>query len=405
MNVGDGVRIALRAMLANRLRSSLTMLGLMIGVGSVILLVAVGNGAQDAISGKLANLGTRSISVFPRGTFGENTGTESRAPELTRDDVDALRRRGSAAGIESVIPVSMPTVTLTWQGSSYSPEAFVGTTPPYLGARDYDVAKGRTFTEREDVERRRVMIVGETVVDELFDGRDPIGEQVSVNNVRFEVVGVFAERGGEFGGDGDDIVMAPFGAVESNLTGPNVPLGQILVQATSEQTTGLAEREVWATLLAEHDVDDAADADFLVANLGTIVEVANTTTRIFTLLLAGVAGISLLVGGIGVMNIMLVTVSERTREIGIRKAIGAQRVHIVGQFMLEALVLSMAGGLAGVLLGVGLGQLGVESFQPAVSWGSVILAFSVSVLIGLFFGIYPANRAAALRPIEALRYE
>jgi putative ABC transport system permease protein len=405
VNVRDSIRIAVRAMRANRLRSGLTMLGLSIGVGAVILLVAVGNGAQQAINGQLEELGTNSLSVFTRGRIGPNsTGTHSRRAELTLDDVKALRRRGESAGIRTVVPVLNPPVTFSYRGTSYSPLAFAGTSPSYLVAQNYGVARGRLFSAADDRERRRVMLVGQTVVKEVFNGRDPIGKEVGVNGSRFEVIGVLEARGGDVVDD-DDIAIAPFGAVESNLTGPNPPLGSIVVQATSRQTTGLAQREVHATLLAAHHIDDPKDVDFDIFNSSLIREVADTTARILTFLLAGVAGISLLVGGIGVMNIMLVTVTERTREIGIRKAIGARRSHIVGQFLLEALVLSMLGGGAGVVVGVGLGQLGSAEFQPHVSPTSVIVAFSVSVMVGLFFGLYPANRAAALRPIDALRYE
>jgi len=405
MNTLDSVRIAVRAMLAHRLRSLLTMLGLTIGVGAVILLVAVGNGAQAAINAELEDLGTRSVFAFPRGTFGDNTGTRSRAPELTLRDAEALRRRGEAGAIGSVVPILRPSVTMTWRGTRYSPEEFAGSTPEYLSAQNYKLARGTTFDEGDDRQRNRVMILGQTVVRELFGGRDPIGERVSVNGARYRVIGVFAARGEGFGGDQDDAAVAPFGAVESSLSGANSPLQSILVQATSRQSTGIAEQAMTQTLLDEHNIENPDDADFLVFNSSSIIAVANTTTQIFTYLLAGVAGISLLVGGIGVMNIMLVTVSERTREIGIRKAIGAQRSAIVGQFLLEALVLSGIGGLIGVIAGVGLGQVGAGSFQPIVSWPSVVVAFTVSVTIGLFFGIYPANRAAALRPIEALRYE
>ena len=405
MSVRDSIRIAVRAMRANRLRSILTMLGLSIGVAAVILLVAVGNGAQRAITEQLAELGPNTLTVLPSGTIGPNaTGRRSRAAELTLDDVEALSQRGEAAAIKTVVPVLNPSVSMSWRGESYSPRAFAGTTPTYLIAQNYKVERGRLFDRSDDRERRRVMLVGQTVVRELFGGNDPVGQSVGVNGSRFEVIGVLEEQGGQVI-DEDDIAIAPFGAVESNLTVAGAPLGSIVVEATSAQTTRLAERETSATLMQSHNIDDPEDVDFEIFNSSSILDVANTSAQVFTILLAGVAGISLVVGGIGVMNIMLVTVTERTREIGIRKAIGAQRSHIVGQFLLEALVLSVLGGLAGVAGGVALGQLGNEQFQPVVSPGSVVLAFTVCVMVGLFFGLYPANRAARLRPIDALRYE
>ena len=405
MNARDAVMLAVRAMRANRLRSALTMLGLSIGVGAVILLVAVGNGAQRAIDKQLEELGTNTLSVFPGGRIGSNSvAPRGRAPELTLDDVAALRRRGEADGIRSVVAVLNPSVTFTREGESYSPAAFAGTSPSYLTAQNYRVGRGRLFTAEEDRARRRVIVVGQTVVDEVWEGTDPLGEEVSINGARFRVIGVLEERGEDVVDD-DDIAIAPFGAVESNLTGSNPPLGSILVEATSRDATEQAEAATRETLLATHRIDDPDDVDFDIFNASLIRNVANTSARVFTFLLAGIAGISLVVGGIGVMNIMLVTVTERTREIGIRKAIGAQRSDIVGQFLLEALVLSVLGGVAGVVGGVALGQLGTAEFQPAVSWLSVVVAFCVSVLVGLFFGLYPANRAAALRPIDALRYE
>jgi putative ABC transport system permease protein len=402
----DSVRIALRSMVSHRLRSLLTMLGLTIGVAAVILLVAVGNGAQKVILASLENFGTNVIFIVPRGEIGANrVGTEGRQIELTLDDVAALRRRGEAAGIREVVPVINPAAPkMTWRGGTFTPSAFAGAPPPYLSVQNYSMARGRFYTEAEDRERRRVLVVGQTVVDELFDGEDPVGQRVSVKGVTFEVIGVLESRGGAFF-DEDDIALAPFNAVESTMTGPDPPLASIIAQATSRQAIPVAVREVWATLMETHRIDDPDDVDFQVFNASSVVEAADQSARVFTILLAGVAGISLLVGGIGVMNIMLVTVSERTREIGIRKAIGAQRSDIVGQFLLEALVLSCLGGFAGVLLGVGLGQIGNEEFQPIVTTGSVVIAFMVAVLVGLFFGIYPANHAAAMRPIDALRHE
>lgn len=404
--IRDSVRIAQRAIRANRLRSALTMLGLIIGVSSVIILLAVGRGAQAAIGGELEDLGTNVITVLRRGEVGPNqTGTQSQKAELTMDDVEALEDRGAGGGILRVAPVLNTGVRLTWGGATYAPSSFAGTTPTYLEAQNVKVERGRLWDVEEERTRRRVALVGPTVVEELFGGADPMGERISVNGRRFEVIGVLKAQGGGGPFDEDDVLIVPYGAAESNLTGAGSSLGQILVQATSQEATPLAERTIRETLLAEHGIEDPGDADFQVFNQAQIIAVASTIFSLLRLLLGAVAGISLLVGGIGVMNIMLVTVSERTREIGIRKAIGAQRRHIVGQFLLEALMLSSLGGLLGVALGVGVGQISVSNFSPEVTPSSVLVAFGVATSIGLFFGIYPANRAAAMRPIDALRYE
>ncbi len=404
--IGDSARIAIRAILANRLRSALTMLGLVIGVSSVIILLAVGRGAQVAIGGELEDLGTNVITVLRRGEVGPNqTGTESREVELSLDDVEALQEHGAAGGIRRVVPVLNTGVRLTWRGATYLPSAFAGTTLDYLDARNVGVDAGRAWEPQEERTRARVVVLGRTVARELLGSTDPLGERVAINGRRFEVIGLLEAHGGGGPFDEDDVIIVPFGAAESNLTGSRGELGQILVQATSEEAIPLAERTVRETLLEEHDLENPGDADFQVFNQAQIRAVADTTFSLLRLLLGAVAGISLLVGGIGVMNIMLVTVSERTREIGIRKAIGARRVHIVGQFLLEALMLSSLGGLIGAAVGIGVAQLGNEVFQPVVTPTSVIVALGVSMLVGLFFGSYPANRAAAMRPIDALRFE
>jgi len=404
--IRDSVRIAVRAILANRLRSALTMLGLIIGVSSVIILLAVGRGAQGAIAGELEDLGTNVLTVLRRGEVGPNqTGTQSRDVELSLEDVEALQNRGEAGGILRAVPVLNTRVTLTWQGATYAPSSFAGTTLDYLSAQNVRVDAGRAWDADDERRRERVVILGRTVSRELFGSANPLGERISVNGRRFEVIGLLKAQGGGGPFDEDDVILVPFGAAESNLTGSGSELGQILVQATSQEATTLAETTTRETLLEEHDIEDPGDADFQIFNQAQIRAVADTTFGLLRLLLGAVAGISLLVGGIGVMNIMLVTVSERTREIGIRKAIGAQRIHIVGQFLLEALMLSSLGGVIGVAVGVGVAQIGTEAFQPIVTWTSVVVAFGVSMLVGLFFGSYPANRAASMRPIDALRFE
>lgn len=402
--IRDSARIALRALLANRMRAVLTMLGLVIGVSSVIILLAVGQGAQGLINNQLKGLGGDIVRVAKAENTSSSSGTDSEVVEPTLDDVEALEAKGAEGGIRRVSPVLSPQVEVNWRGRNDSPSQVEGSTLDYVATNGFQTSHGRLWTETEEAERTRVAVIGTTVQKDLFAGEDPIGQRVSIDDKPFEVIGVLKVAGGLGPDDDNDIILMPYGAVESNLSGAGAPLGQIVVQATSQEDTTLAQETIEATLREQHEITDVAKS-FQFTNGGEIRSVSGTIVSTLTYLLAGVGGISLFVGGIGVMNIMLVTVSERTREIGIRKAIGAQRSHIVGQFLLEALMLSGLGGAIGVLLGISVGLVSVSGFTPVVSANSVYIAFGVSVGIGLFFGIYPASRAANLRPIEALRYE
>jgi putative ABC transport system permease protein len=301
--------------------------------------------------------------------------------------------------------VSVSSVNATYNGATHAVQTFTGTTPSYLTINDNTVQAGTTLTDSDYTGHRRAALLGQTVATDLIGGNGLaiVGQTVQFNGVSYEVVGVLTAKGSQGPQDRDDLVIAPLTSVQDTLA-PYGTLSSIAAEATNAQQVDTAQSQVSQILISRHHVT-AATADFTINNPSSILDTVNTVTGIFTLLLGGVAGISLFVGGIGVMNIMLVTVTERTREIGIRKAIGAQRSAIVGQFLLEAVVLSLAGGVIGVIIGVLVSQLKIGTFQLVVAPYSIVLAFVVSVAIGLFFGWYPANRAASLRPIDALRYE
>ena len=408
--ITENVAIAVRGIAANRLRSALTMLGILIGVGSVILLVAVGTGSSAAVKKQLDSLGTNTLTVFKAGGFGgfggrSRTGTQSRQITLTPADVTALQDPVNAPDIAQVAPTVNASPTGTYQGSTYAPGRFIGTTANYASITNNSVVQGTFFTADDVDQHHKVVVLGSTVVTNLFGtGVNPVGDSVQFGNGTFRVIGVLKSKGTNGVQDQDDIAMAPVTAVEDVLTGTTGGYSGITLQAASSKRAGAAQSEVESILNARHP-STTGTSSFQVLNQASLIATSNSTNHVLTVLLGAVAAISLLVGGIGVMNIMLVTVTERTREIGIRKAIGARRSDILGQFLVEAVLLSLLGGIAGVIAGVVGSRFRIVGIQPVVQLYSVGLAFGVALLVGLFFGIYPANRAASLRPIEALRYE
>ncbi|HKI92868.1 MAG TPA: ABC transporter permease [Gaiellaceae bacterium] len=406
MSIIESFRMAVQGVLSNRLRSLLTMLGITIGVAAVIILVAVGNGSSAAVQQQIEGLGTNIVTVMPGG-FGRGRGSGGRRSsftQLTLKDVKALQDANAAPDVKSVTPVvDAQSVTTTFGSATYSPAQFVGTTPSYEEARKAPVQAGTFITPQEESQHARVVVLGTTVVTNLFGNANPLGQTVKVNGINFTVTGVLVAKGTNGFQDQDDIAIAPLSTTQELLTGVTGGLSQIVIEATSSGTVNAAEAEATSILTPTHSSNGTAE--FRVLNQASLLSTTASTNHVFTVLLAAVAAISLLVGGIGVMNIMLVTVTERTREIGIRKAIGARRSDVLAQFLTEAVLLSVLGGLLGVAAGLVGSRFKIVGVQPVVESYSVFLALGVGVAVGLFFGIYPANRAASLRPIEALRYE
>lgn len=408
MNIGQAILEALESLGANKMRSGLTILGIVIGVAAVIAMLAVGAGAQNTITGSISGIGSNLIFIFSGGM------SESvRNPQpLTMNDAEALRDEFSAPDIEAVAPVIRGNAEITYNREATQTQIF-GITPDYLAVRSYELTEGEPITDEDLLGRASVALIGPDVADTLFDRREGvIGETIRIEGQPFRIIGVLASKGGSSFGSEDNVILLPFTTAQTRLLRrARERVDVIFIQAVSADAVSSASEQASEILRQRHRISLGED-DFTVFTQQDFVATAQTITGVLTVFLGGIAAISLLVGGIGIMNIMLVSVTERTREIGLRKALGARRRDILIQFLSESSLLSLIGGLIGIGLGwliaFGVGRIAAASgteLNPAVSIDAILLATIFSTAVGLFFGLYPANRAASLEPVEALRYE
>ena len=397
-------QVALQAIRANKLRSFLTMLGIIIGVGAVITMVALGSGAQKSVQARIQALGPTLLSVFPGASFRGGIFMDMRV-SLTLDDYEALAR--DARYVKGVVPELTRNLQIK-RGNLNQNVSIVGTTPNYTTVKNYTIVAGRMFTAGEDEGRRRYAVLGSAIPDMLnANPAAMIGQEIQIRGIPFEIIGVLGPKGSAGGfGNPDEQILIPLQTARYRIMGTD-RLRSITVDAASVSQMTLTMIEIERVLRREHKIRPGAENDFQIRNQSDILSTFQQTTETFTYLLAGIAAVSLLVGGIGIMNIMLVSVTERTREIGVRKALGATRFNIMFQFLVEALVLCLVGGLIGILFGT-LGAVGLSKlahWNTSINVFAILIAFVFSAIVGLFFGIWPARRAASLDPIVALRYE
>jgi putative ABC transport system permease protein len=407
MNLKSTIRIAFLALVRNKMRAALTMLGITIGVAAVIALVSVGQGASASVQKQIEGMGANLlfVSAGSQNVGGARSATgDSGTNTLTIDDLTAIRREiPSVAGVSPMVNARAQLVS----GNLNVNTQIQGVSDDLPAIREWQVAEGAFFTTSEIRSAARVLVVGQTVADNLFPGADPVGQSVRVRNLTFEVVGVMARRGQDGGGrDQDDTAFAPYTTVQKKLLG-STRVQVALVSAVSKDATYTAQAQIGDLLRQRHRLAQSAPDDFTVRNMSDVAEAASTTTGIMTLLLGSIAAVSLLVGGIGIMNIMLVSVTERTREIGIRLAIGARSSAVQRQFLIESIVLSSLGGAIGIVAGVAI-ALALPAFfgwETLVSGWAIVGSVIFSAAVGVFFGYYPARKAASLDPIDALRFE
>jgi putative ABC transport system permease protein len=410
VNLGALLRIALRSLAVNKLRSALTMLGIVIGVGAVIVMIAVGSGAQARVEEQIRALGSNLLLVMPGSTTagGVRLGFGS-GSTLTEDDVAAINREIPEA---LAAPALRGSAQVIWGNANWSTQVF-GVTPEYLDVRQWPLAAGRTFEPAEMAAAAKVCLIGATVAKQLFGDGDPLDQSIRIKRVPFTVIGVLDVKGQSLmGTDQDDLVLVPIKTARSRVLGTasaarNRTVGTIWVKAADGMDTKVVEEHVRSLLRQRHRIQAGADDDFSLRNLAEVMAAQEASSRVLALLLAAVASVSLLVGGIGIMNIMLVSVTERTREIGLRMAVGARTRDILGQFLVEAVTLSLIGGLVGVALGMGasLAIAELAGWRIVLSPQAIALAVAFAFVIGVFFGFYPARKAARLNPVEALRFE
>ncbi len=407
MNLGENIRVALRALGANKMRSALTMLGIIIGVGAVVGLLAIGNGASAAITNQVQGIGSNLVQVVA-GRIRQ--GGQPTQGVLYLSDYTALERElKNSAGIA---PLAQASATVTYERETLSAQV-TASTPDFLQVRSYEIQRGRFLTDADRNRGARVAILGTETARQLFGGLNPVGRTIKINSVQFEVIGLFVTKGGGGFGSADEIIVIPLETGYARLSGSTTvrngrqTLSGISISAASPEVLDQVKKDLERIIRREHKLRTDDTNDFTIFTQAELLSTLGTITTTLQVFLGAIAGISLLVGGIGIMNIMLVSVTERTKEIGLRKAVGARQSTILGQFLVETIVLSLVGGILGIGLGLAIafGVTVANLIQAQVTWQSVALAFGFSAAVGLFFGIYPAYRASRLRPIEALRYE
>ena len=404
MLIGETVGVAFQSIRANKLRAMLTMLGIIIGVGAVITMVALGSGAQRAVEERIASLGANVLSVFPGQSFGRGVARAERV-SLTTDDYEALRRDGTL--LKAVVPEMQSNMQVKYGAQNINVNT-LGTTPNYIEVRNFQVEHGRMFTPGDDEARQRYVVLGAAVPEMLgANPRAMLGQTVAIRGIPFEIVGVLAEKGAQGGwGNPDEQILIPLQTAKYRVFGSD-RIRSLSVQVRDDVPIEQGMVDIERVLRREHRIRPGGENDFQIRNQRDILATQQEATEVFTYLLASIAAVSPVVGGIGIMNIMLVSVTERTREIGIRKALGATRANILLQFLIEALALCLVGGVLGILMGVGTAIALAKFMQwnTFISPAAIVVAFGFSAAVGLFFGLWPARRAAVLDPIQALRYE
>ncbi|HEV3186590.1 MAG TPA: ABC transporter permease [Acidimicrobiales bacterium] len=403
-NMFSNLIMAVRGIGSNWLRTLLTMLGVLIGVASVIVLLAIGTGTSRSIENSIQALGSNTLTVFNSGGSGTSSGTQIRNTNLNSASVSLISNANNAPDVQSVSPVITTSVTATNGSSTYS-TSVIGSTPSYLVASNYTVSAGRSISTADVTSHSQVIDIGASVASGLFPvGSNPLGQQIELGSSRFTIVGLLASKGSTGLTNADAVAIAPYTAVQDQLTGESQSFSELLIQGKSAATLSLAQSEVQSILAAQNNTTVAA-LPFNVLNQASLITTATSSSKTFTALLGWVAAVSLLVGAIGVMNIMLVTVTERTREIGIRKAIGARKSVVLTQFLIESTVISFMGGVLGAVAGIVVSRFTIAGVKPVLASYSIPLALGVALSVGIVAGFYPAYRAASLRPIDALRYE
>ncbi|MDD3486951.1 MAG: ABC transporter permease [Candidatus Moranbacteria bacterium] len=394
----------IRSLSGNKVRSGLTILGIVIGIASVIALVAIGQGAQNSVASSIESIGSNLIMIMPGsqrvGGISQGAGSSE---TLTEADAEAI---GQISGVGVVAPSVTGRYQITAKGNNTNTET-IGTVPDYVTVRNVSMDIGSFFSQQQVSSSAKVAVLGPTTRDDLFgENANPVGQTVRINKIEFKVIGVTTEKGGSGLSSQDDMIYVPLTTAQHFLAGNNY-INNINITATDQSLMTSVQEEVTNLLLARHKISDSSNADFRIMNQNDIVSTATSVTSTFTVLLSAIAGISLVVGGIGIMNMMLTTVTERTREIGLRKAVGIRKIYINLQFLAEATMLTFVGGFVGIIAGW-IASIVLSSFlsiTPEISTTSIFLAFGVSAAIGIVFGFYPARKAASMNPIEALRYE